>query len=294
MEDGPSQQFDVFMRDADDDTSSEDEDNLDLPVDPAEDEEQEYRGKKQAVLVSGSPPTLINTPPATLESVKPLTNKQSERRRSLVLGVGGSGSVEPTADLARLFQAPSESSKSALVDGRHIRALNTGKAQGLEDGRHVGGLSLPQGRPRAFLGDELPLRTPTLGRSRSLPDFMEVEFNDLKKSQKSSGNSSPRSAMRDWDEDSPNGIHLMLPSPRDELRNFIVAHQVADCKAEGLLHLSGTVPIDVMQAERDRKRPNTDPGSRRQKPGGEGLDTTPEEDAAAHEIATAFKEWVRF
>lgn len=249
--------------------------------------------------ISGSPPKLINTPPSTLAQKHQQPNTLRREIR------------------------PSESWRGPPT-----------AADELEDGRHIGGLTCPKGeltRKQLSANEIPPLRTPVLGRSRSLPDFAEAGMlNEWhRKSLKSSGNCSPRSALRDWD--GAQEIALMLPNPRDRLHNYLQAHQVADCKAaaEGIdgldvmegasgamdgLHGEGPVPMCNMAAAKamaqprclatrrstmgDQKRPSTDPGSsRRSDPSGDGswdLKREQAEDEHALEMANAFKEWVRF
>jgi len=286
---------DICMRDASESsTEGESEDDGERMADCVD----EACVSKKTFGISGSPPKLINTPPSTLAQ----THQQPNTiRREIRRSESWQGAQRETADE-------------------------------LEDGRHIGGLTCPKGeltRKQLSANEIPPLRTPALGRSRSLPDFTEVEMlhewhRNSQKSQKSSGNCSPRSALRDWD--SPTEIALMLPHPRDRLHNYLQAHQVADCKAaaeeiddmvvmegaSGAMEL-GEPPIPSNQAMgqsrclaprrrtmRDQKRPSTDPGSSRRisdpSSGGSGWDLKREqaEDEHALEMAQAFKEWVRF
>lgn len=284
---GGKPSLDVNMRDPEEDESCSSDEELDIEEEASMQEEpgsQQEDATEEKTLASGSPPKLINTPPTNLPN-KPTLIGSIRRSQSM---------INPTLFLA---------SESEGTQWKTSRA----EIQGLEDGRHIGvkgPLTLFGGPPA-----DLPVRTPTLGRSRSLPDFMEVEGHHVvegvewhKKSQKSSGNSSPRSAMRDWDEDSPSHsqIALMLPSPRDELRSFLVAHQAADSKVPypgypgGSLIMTGSAPLERNLVERSRKRPSTDPGTSRVEH--ESMLSTSEDvdHATSMEIATAFKAFVRF
>ena len=64
------------------------------------------------------------------------------------------------------------------------------------------------------------------------------------------------------------------------------------------MHLSSPAAQEVIQVERDRKRPSTDPGTRFPKPVAGVAESTEAEargkSNGAVEIATAFKDWVRF
>lgn len=247
--------------------------------------------------ISGSPPKLINTPPSTLEQRVRSPRSLKARRHS---------------SMAALRISDTQIRRCSSVGGTLIGGVAT--TEGLEDGRHNGGTTVPKGKLFRQIHDdpEAQQRKPMLARSRSLPDFMEVEVvGELqKKSQKSSGNSSPRSGMRDWDEDSPNGIALMLPSPRDELRHYLHAHQAADegkalgaaggrpammmpqMDALGQVTIHGSAPQQIRRIERDRKRPSTDPGSRRADAAArEQRECDAANDKAACEISRAFKDW---
>jgi len=62
------------------------------------------------------------------------------------------------------------------------------------------------------------------------------------------------------------------------------------------MHLSCPAAQEVIQAERNRKRPSTDPGARSPKAWNASGEEISEEknNAGAVEIARAFKDWVRF
>ena len=133
---------DICMRDASESsTEGESEDDGERMADCVD----EACVSKKTFGISGSPPKLINTPPSTLAQ----THQQpSTIRREIRRSESWQGAQRETADE-------------------------------LEDGRHIGGLTCPKGeltRKQLSANEIPPLRTPALGRSRSLPDFTEVQL----------------------------------------------------------------------------------------------------------------------
>ena len=129
----------------------------------------EELGLKTAV--SGSPPKLINTPPTTLNPRKPRTVRRAVRAPEMTQG--------PT------IAARPEAIRHTPQGPRHnsARWSDPGTPDAiLEDGRHIGGVILPKGIPFGAGANDMQQDQPgvpvpklhNLGRSRSLPDFMEV------------------------------------------------------------------------------------------------------------------------